>query len=310
MSFIRLIHQNQQFLFDPDKKENILRTHGKFSSVYKGFSEQDGKMVIIKKFNPVQKNAAQTLERFKREASLTFNQVQIANSICFINQTGQNYLIREYVDGEDISAYLKRSKLKNDEKLKFILRCAIEVLYALDVVHQNSIIHCDIRPSNILLEYQSDNKEIDIQHPNVKLIDFGLAYFQDNPIKGRIPFSLIYSPPEQVLSITDIINPCSDIYSLAITIYELISGIKPFYNDHPEVLTHIQLTQNLKPNKIIPDFIFQLLLRATEKKQFKLPPNRYKKEQLTELIKTAQLTRFQSAKEFKSALENVLKILE
>jgi serine/threonine-protein kinase len=310
MSLIRLSCQQQHFLFDPDKKENALRIGSKFSSVYKGIAESDGRTVIIKKFNPVQKNASQMLERFKREATLDFNHPNIVNSICFINQNGQNYLLREYIEGEDILTYLKRSRLKNKDKLTFILKCVIEVLNALEVIHQHHIIHCDIRPHNILLEYSSPSKKINTQQPKLKLIDFGLAHFQQNPIAGRIPFSLIYSPPEQLLSITNAINASSDIYSLAMSMYELITETKSFHNEHPELLMHMMLTHNLKPNKTIPDFIFQLLLKATHKHQFKLPPNRYKKEELSKLLKTAQSQRFQSATEFKIALEEALKKMD
>jgi len=303
MSLIRLNYLQQHFVFDPDKKEDVLKVGGKFSSVYKGIAEPGGSKVVIKKFNPVQKNTEQILERFKREAEIHIPHPGIANSICFAEQDGHHYLVREYVAGEDFLSYLKRSKLKGKEKLQFILKCAIEVLDALDAVHQSKIIHCDIRPHNILLEYISTSKEINNQQSKIKLIDFGLAYYQEHPVTGRVPFSLIYSSPEQLLSVTDAINATSDLYSLAISLYELMTGEKPFHHDHPELLMHIQLTQNLKPSKDIPDFVFQLLLKATHKHPFKLPPNRYKKEELSQLFKTAQSERFQSAKEFKTALE-------
>ncbi len=307
MSIVRLNCQERYFLFDPSKKENVLRLGGKFSSVYKGISESDGKAVIIKKFNPIQKNVALVFERFKREVAIHINHKGIANSICFIHNDGQNYLVREYVEGEDVFTYLKRSKLKGNEKIKFILKFAIEVLNALDAVHKGKIIHCDIRPHNILLEYHSPSKDINIQEPTIKLIDFGLAYYQENPIVGKTPFSLIYSPPEQLLNVPDAINASSDLYSFAISLYELFTGEKPFYHDQPELLMHIQLTQQLKPNKAIQDFIFQMLLKATTKHQFRLPPNRYKKEELSKFFKTAQSVRFQSAVEFKAALINALK---
>jgi len=309
MPFIRLNYHENYFLFNPDKKEDRLRTTGKFSSVYKGIREEDGKTVIIKKFNPAQKSVELALERFKQEASIRINHSGIANNICFIHNAGHDYLVREYVEGEDILTYVKRSKLKGNEKTKFILRCAIEILNALDAVHQSKIIHCDIRPHNILLQYNSPSKEINSEQPTIKLIDFGLAYYQENPIVGIIPFSLIYSPPEQLLNVTNVINASSDLHSLAISLYELLTGEKPFYQDNPEFIIQLQLTQQLKPNKAIPDVVFQLLLKATNKHQFRLPPNRYKKEELIKFFKVAQSVRFQSAVEFKTALVHALKSL-
>ena len=83
-----------------------------------------------------------------------------------------------------------------------------------------------------------------------KLIDLGLAK-RKNDLEKK-PFALIYSPPEQLLKIPQLINETSDLYSLGIVMYELLAGKIPFQQSNPELLMNLQLTQNLVSNKKYP----------------------------------------------------------
>ena len=85
-------------------------------------------------------------------------------------------------------------------------------------------------------------------------------------------FALIYSPPEQVLNCPELINATTDIYSLAITLYELLTRKVPFSNPHPTLLMHLQLVQALPKHRNIPDLLFEILQRATAKYSFQRPP--------------------------------------
>jgi serine/threonine protein kinase len=294
--------EQKHFLFDPNNKQNILREKGKFSSVYKGIEESTGKTVVIKKFNPIQKFPEAALEQFKNEATFSIDHPRVAQTIGYTCQENEHFIIKEYVPGCNIIDFLKESKLKGNDRIHFIVKSAMEVLDGLDALHQNQIIHCDIRPHNILIQYTNTIKDVDTNTPSVKIIDLGLAKRLTEPAKKRVPFSLIYSPPEQLLNIHEAVNASSDLYSLAISMYEILTDTKPFYHHNPELLMHLQINQNLKSTQEIPVGLLSILQKATYKHTFKLPPNKYKRDDLFALLSAAQSHRFKSAKEFKDAL--------
>lgn len=290
------------FLFDPENTETIIRSRGKFSSIYKGIDAGSGNAVVVKKFNPLQKFPQQAIQQFKKEAHIQINHPNIAQTIGYIFQDSEHFIIREYIDGCNSFEFLQKAKLKGRERLQFVIKAGIQILEALDALHNNQIIHCDIRPQNILIT----NKQSDINSFSIKLIDMGLAQRMTDSAPKRLSFALIYSSPEQLLNIQEIIHFSSDLYSLAVSIYELIVDRKAFYHDNPELLMHLQLTQGLKPSKEIPDSLFKILEKAMSKPVFKLPPNKYKKKELISLFKVAQSKRYANAIEFKNALQSLL----
>ena len=138
---------------------------------------------------------------------------------------GRPYFVMEYVKGLSIIEYCDQHRLNIEMRLRLFQRVCNAVQYA----HQKGIIHRDIKPSNILVTIQGDR-------PEPKIIDFGIAKalthsFAEGTLftqQGQLLGTPEYMSPEQVDIATQDIDTRSDIYSLGVLLYELLSGSQPF----------------------------------------------------------------------------------
>lgn len=133
---------------------------------------------------------------------------------------GTVYIAMEFIEGEDLSAVMKREPLRPAD----IVDMGISVADALDYAHGKGIVHRDIKPSNLLL--RSDGR--------LKLTDFGIAHIEDiagheKTQAGEVLGTPAYMSPEQVLGKP--VDGRSDIFSLGIILYELGTGTRPFSGD-------------------------------------------------------------------------------
>jgi serine/threonine protein kinase/Flp pilus assembly protein TadD len=139
--------------------------------------------------------------------------------------SGQPYFAMEYVEGLTITEHCDRHRLTIEERLKLFL----QICHAVHHAHQKGIIHRDIKPSNILISCQ-DNQAVP------KIIDFGVAKIISLPLTERILFTEQgqlfgtpeYMSPEQADMASEDIDTRSDIYSLGVLLYVLLTGVLPF----------------------------------------------------------------------------------
>jgi serine/threonine protein kinase len=166
---------------------------------------------------------SQFLERFDRErdilASLTHPHIARLYD-AGIAAGGRPYIAREYVDGVPISSFCDRRRLRIEERLAVFL----EVLAAVQYAHAHLVLHRDLKPSNILVTASGE----------VKLLDFGIAKMitegearetQLTELGGRA-LTLDYASPEQISG--QPMSTASDVYSLGVVLYELLSGERPY----------------------------------------------------------------------------------
>jgi serine/threonine protein kinase len=140
-------------------------------------------------------------------------------------ESGRPYFVMEYVEGLPITEHCDHHKLTIDDRLKLFIQLCHAVHYA----HQKGIIHRDIKPSNILVSVQNEQ-------PVPKIIDFGVAKAISQPLtertlyteKGQFIGTPEYMSPEQADMASEDIDTLSDIYSLGVLLYVLLTGVLPF----------------------------------------------------------------------------------
>lgn len=139
-----------------------------------------------------------------------------------IAKTGAPYIVMEFVEGKPLLEYASELKLSLEKRLELFLDLCAAVAYA----HQNFIMHRDLKPGNVLVTH----------HGIVKVIDFGIAKIledneqdEDLTVMGYIPLTPAYASPEQLKG--EPLTVASDLYSLGVILYELITGRKPYPGD-------------------------------------------------------------------------------
>ncbi len=238
-------------------------------------------------------------ERVKEVKNRFFKEAEIAGklshpSIVSIYDAGEDYdltyLAMEYLDGKDLRNYSKKDTLK---PLKTVLQIISDVALALDHAHQRGVIHRDIKPGNIML----------LKNGKVKVTDFGIAKAMSSTQtkSGVVLGTPSYMSPEQING--QYIDGRSDIFSLGVVLFEMLSGQVPFHGKNITNLLY-QIAQGKHPsirdiNPKIPKVCEQIINKALEKK----PEDRFQTG--TEMAKylTATLKRIDEAGKPKSENE-------
>jgi serine/threonine-protein kinase len=222
-----------------DKYEilDILAT-GAQATVYTALQKTLDRVVILKILSPALVANQEIVSRFEREAKLlsTLREDNVTKIYDFGKHNGVYFFVSEYIEGQSIKELLERKGRLSPQLASYII---LEVSKSLSRLHKQGIIHRDLKPGNILLS----------QDGKVKLTDFGLAFNQALPsltIEGSILGTPAYMPPEQILGKS--VDNRSDIYSLGIVFYELLTGANPFVAQTYSAIMHNVL--NLKPAPI------------------------------------------------------------
>jgi serine/threonine protein kinase len=234
--------------------------------------------VAVKVLRPEFANEDEFIRRFQREAQSTTSLVH--PHIVSIFDVGEDenlhYIVMEYVDGLTLKQYiLQHSPISIEKSIEIMKQLTSAIAHA----HHNHIVHRDIKPQNVLLDHDG----------NAKITDFGIAMAlsstsitQTNSVLGTVH----YLSPEQARG--GMATKKSDIYSLGILMFELLTGRLPFSGESPVsiAIKHLQ-TDTPSPkrwNEAIPQSVENIILKATSKDPFK----RYSSaEEMEENLETA-----------------------
>jgi serine/threonine protein kinase len=216
---------------------------GAMGAVYLAYDPQLARYVALK--TPSLGNHPGTIERFYREARAT---AQLRSPhICPVYDVGQiggiHYISMAFIEGQSLRQLILDGQLKDLTRIADITR---KIARGLQKAHERTIIHRDIKSENIMID--ADGEPI--------VMDFGLAKRLDDDIHmtvpGRIMGTPAYMSPEQVEGDSTKIGPLSDIYSLGVVLYEMLTGRLPFWGSLASVLRQIGNDEPQRPSGISP----------------------------------------------------------
>jgi tRNA A-37 threonylcarbamoyl transferase component Bud32 len=195
---------------------------GGMSTVYRALDETLQRRVAIKLMNREVARDSDQLERFRREARAVaqLSHPHIVGVIDAGEDEGRPYIVFEYVEGETLKERIRRQgRLPIPEAVAY----AIEIARALGAAHARHIVHRDVKPQNVLIDEEG----------SAKVTDFGIARTLDEEgltADGRVLGTTDYVSPEQALG--QHVTGQSDLYSLGIVLYEMITGEVPFTGEN------------------------------------------------------------------------------
>ena len=244
--------------------------NGGMSDVYKAKCHKLNRFVAVKVLKQEFSENANFVSKFRTEAQAAAGMMHpnIVNVYDVGEEGGTQYIVMELVEGITLKQYIeKKARLSVKEAISI----AIQVSMGIEAAHRNRIIHRDIKPQNIMIS--KDGK--------VKVTDFGIAKaVTSNTITSNVMGSVHYTSPEQARG--GYSDEKSDIYSLGITMFEMLTGRVPF-NGETTVAIAIKHIQEPMPSpreyiSEIPISVEQIVFKCTQKS----PDRRY--QSMSELI--------------------------
>ena len=246
---------------------------GGMGSVYKALQPAMNRMVAIKILHPKLASRKDLVSRFRREARAMSHLTHPNTVKVYLYgelEDGSLYIVMEYLEGKNLNQTVRSEGPMSIERGLPIL---IQACNALDEAHRAGIIHRDLKPENIFVTSQGGMKDF------AKVLDFGLAKVTEREMRpgsiiltqeGMVFGTPEFMSPEQAQGKS--LTPGSDIYSLAVILYEVLTGKLPFDAKNP--MEYIQLHVTTKPKPInervpgrtFPPLLWTVLSKALEKK--------------------------------------------
>ncbi len=230
---------------------------GGMADVYKGKDRMLNRYVAIKVLKKEYKEDENFVRKFRSEAQAAAGLMHpnIVNVYDVGEDRGLYYMVMELVEGITLKEYIeKKGRLSHKE----VISIAIQMCTGLGVAHAADIIHRDIKPHNIMV----------LRDGTVKVTDFGIAKATtSNTVSSNAMGSVHYTSPEQARG--GFSDQRSDIYSVGITLFEMVTGQVPFDGDSTVsvAIKHLQ-EEIMSPSELVPDIPYsleQIILKCTQK---------------------------------------------
>ncbi len=238
---------------------------GGMADVYKATDLMENRVVAVKILKAEYSENEEFLRRFRNEskaiAVLSHPNIVKIYDVGFTDEI--QFIVMEYIDGITLKELLEQQGvLRWKDALKFV----VQILKALQHAHDKGIVHRDIKPQNIML----------FPDGNIKVMDFGIARFSridGKTLSDKTIGSVHYISPEQAKG--EMTDERSDIYSVGVMLYEMLTGRKPFDGDTPIAIAVKHMQENAVPPReimpSIPESLEEIVLHAMERS----PARRY-----------------------------------
>lgn len=230
---------------------------GGMADVYKAKDHKLNRFVAVKVLKPEFREDTTFIRKFRSEAQAAagLTHPNIVNVFDVGDDEGVYYIVMELIEGITLKEYISK---KGRLSVKEATSIAIQVSMGLEAAHSHGIVHRDVKPQNIIISM--DGK--------VKVTDFGIARAaSSNTISSNVMGSVHYSSPEQVRG--GYSDEKSDIYSLGITLYEMVTGRVPFDGDTTVAIAIKHLQEEMVPPSIyaedLPNSLEQIISKCTQK---------------------------------------------
>ena len=232
---------------------------GGMSDVYKAKDQVLGRFVAVKVLKPEFAEDVNFVTKFHTEAQSAagLQHPNIVNIYDVGSEEHMHFIVMEYVEGITLKTYIEK---KGQLNYKEAISIAIQVARGIEAAHNNNIVHRDIKPQNIMISHEG----------KVKVTDFGIARAAtSNTIHSDVMGSVHYTSPEQARN--GFVDGKSDIYSLGIVMYEMVTGRVPFDGDTTVsiAIQHLQ-EEMVAPSVYAPDLpisLEKIILKCTQKSQ-------------------------------------------
>ena len=248
----------------PDYQITDQLYEGKKTTIYRGKQKNDGSPVIIKVLNKINNNSF-AIKHFRYQYEIVKNNLnnlsRIIKHYTFLENNAFYAIVMEDIHGDSIEKFIHSKKID----LMMFFKIALKMIEAIDQVHSKRIIHKDVKPHNFILNYQTGE---------VKLIDFGLSTKLNREIQEIVnpeilEGTLAYISPEQTGRMNRSVDYRSDLYSLGITFYEMLTTKLPFESNDPMKIIHSHIARTaIFPHQIdkrIPDMISNIIMKLLSK---------------------------------------------
>lgn len=246
---------------------------GGMADVYKAIDVMENRTVAVKILKDEFSNSEEFLRRFRNEskaiALLSHPNIVKIYDVGFTDEI--QFIVMEYIDGITLKEFIdQQGVLRWKDALHFVT----QILRALQHAHDKGIVHRDIKPQNIML----------FSDGTIKVMDFGIARFariDGKTLSDKTIGSVHYISPEQARG--DMTDERSDIYSVGVMLYEMLTGKKPFDGDNPVAIALKHMEENAVPPRdimpSIPEALEEIVIHAMEHE----PAKRY--QSAAEMIK-------------------------
>jgi serine/threonine protein kinase len=247
----------------------------------------------VKKHVQINANNEHLISLIRQESELNFNFPGLPQTLAFEETDAEVTLIRSYLLGIPLDEFWEKLPRKN--RCEFLTIFFQKLSPIFQELNRFSVVHCDIKPSNILI---TEGLEIG-------LIDFGMSIQKENIFPRKTLFALGYSAPELILNELELVDTSSDIFALGISIWQLFTGELPLKHPNPGIMTNLQITYPLPTDQRIPkDWMF-IIQKMCSKHQFRIPPSHMGNDEVKLALKSAMNQRFQNLEEINQLISTM-----